>query len=374
MIEFGVGPVPQRADLLGLAVLRPLHRRGPLVGRRRDRRARRARRWSTSAKAIWALRVGAGVALIVVAFAEKLANPAMALDFLAEHPDFNVAALVGLPLGDLEFVRLAGAIEVLFGLLLISGALPQAIVLIAGIPFNATLWFFGTDELLGHLPVYGAMLVLLVYGSDPVAAAGGLGAVAVRPPARAGARAGIPQRMSFETILYATDGPVATITLNRPERLNTIVPPMPDEVEAAVARRHPRRRGQGDRRCAAPAGRSARGYDFGGGFKHWGDALRPTASGTRARTSSMATAPQLSPTQKLMSVWRSPQARDRAGPRLVRRRRQRLRALRRPRRSPARTPSSARPTAACGAPTCSGMWIYRLGLARAKFHALTGRP
>jgi hypothetical protein len=119
------------------------------------------------AKAVWALRIGAGVALIVVAFAEKLANPAMALAFLAEHPDFNVAALVGLPLGDLEFVRLAGAIEVLFGLLLISGALPQACVLIAGIPFNATLWFFGTDELLGHLPIYGAMLVLLVFGSDP---------------------------------------------------------------------------------------------------------------------------------------------------------------------------------------------------------------
>ena len=70
-------------------------------------------------------------------------------------------------MSDLEFVRVAGAIEVLFGLLLICGALPQAIVLIAGIPFNATLWFFGTDELVGHLPVYGAMLVLLVYGSHP---------------------------------------------------------------------------------------------------------------------------------------------------------------------------------------------------------------
>jgi hypothetical protein len=31
----------------------------------------------------------------------------------------------------------------------------------------ATLWFFGVNELLGHLPVYAAMLVLLVYGSDP---------------------------------------------------------------------------------------------------------------------------------------------------------------------------------------------------------------
>ncbi len=38
----------------------------------------------------------------------------------------------------------------------------------------------------------------------------------------------------FETLLYAVDGPVATITLNRPETLNTIVPPMPDELAAAV--------------------------------------------------------------------------------------------------------------------------------------------
>ena len=38
----------------------------------------------------------------------------------------------------------------------------------------------------------------------------------------------------FETLLYTTAGPVATITLNRPEQLNTIVPPMPDEIEAVT--------------------------------------------------------------------------------------------------------------------------------------------
>lgn len=41
--------------------------------------------------------------------------------------------------------------------------------------------------------------------------------------------------MTYSTILYAVDGPVARITLNRPEALNTIVPPMPDEIEDAVA-------------------------------------------------------------------------------------------------------------------------------------------
>jgi hypothetical protein len=166
MAEFGFWEVLQRIDLLGLA--------GYVL-------AAGPGRWSADfetsraaeptlidhARAIWVLRVAAGVALIVVAFAEKLATPDMAVQFLSHHPELNVAQQLGIGLSDLEFARLAGAIEVLFGLLLISGALPQACILIAGIPFNATLWFFGANELMGHLPIYGAMLALLVYGSDP---------------------------------------------------------------------------------------------------------------------------------------------------------------------------------------------------------------
>ena len=166
MLEFGVSPVLQRIDVLGLALFVILAGPG---------------RWSAdyelghaadldpvaAARALWALRMAAGVALIVVAFVEKLANPDLALAFLAERPELNAGQAVGIAMSDQEFIRLAGAIEVLFGLLLISGALPQAIVLIAGVPFNATLWFFGSVELVGHLPVYGAMLVILVFGSHP---------------------------------------------------------------------------------------------------------------------------------------------------------------------------------------------------------------
>jgi hypothetical protein len=57
-------------------------------------------------------------------------------------------------------------VELLFGLLLISGRIPQVAVIVAGIPFNATLAFLGRTELIGHLPVYGVMLALLVYGSS----------------------------------------------------------------------------------------------------------------------------------------------------------------------------------------------------------------
>jgi enoyl-CoA hydratase len=178
--------------------------------------------------------------------------------------------------------------------------------------------------------------------------------------------------MSFETLLYATDGPVATITLNRPETLNTIVPPMPDEVEAATdqAIRDPAvkvivLRGAGRSFCA--------GYDFGGGFHHWDELLTTDGAWDPGKDFVGVTAPALAPTQKLMAIWRSPK------------------------------PVIAQVHGYCvgggsdfalcadlviasedariGTPYSriwgaylSGMWIYRLGLARAKFHALTGRP
>ena len=166
MLEFGVGPVLQRFDLVGLAFFVLIAGPGRWSA---DVESGRAREFSlgSAARAVWSLRVAAGVALIVVAFAEKLANPGMALEFLHGHPDFNVAQLIGLGMSDVEFARLAGAVEVLFGLLLISGALPQLCVLVAAIPFNTTLWFFGSAELVGHLPVYAVLLVLLVFGSDP---------------------------------------------------------------------------------------------------------------------------------------------------------------------------------------------------------------
>ncbi|MBA2476634.1 MAG: hypothetical protein H0V40_11855 [Actinobacteria bacterium] len=167
MLVFGVWPIVQRVDLLGLAAF--LLITGP--GRWSADEERGATDEPTVLKlgrAVWALRVCVGSALIAVALAEKLANPALAQRFLeAQSVQLNVLQALGMPVGDLEFVRIAGAVEVLFGLLLISGALPQAIVLAAGIPFNLTLYFFGTIELLGHLPVYGAMLVLLVFGSHP---------------------------------------------------------------------------------------------------------------------------------------------------------------------------------------------------------------
>jgi uncharacterized membrane protein YphA (DoxX/SURF4 family) len=160
MPSYGVVPILERVDLLGialfLAMLPPEDTPGGAVEASPGR----------VAPALLALRLAAGGALVTLAFTEKLARPDLALRFLEDYPAFNVLQALGLQVGDLTFVRVAGAVELLFGLLIISGALPQVTVLVAGIPFNATLFFLGTEELIGHLPIYGTMLVLLVYGSN----------------------------------------------------------------------------------------------------------------------------------------------------------------------------------------------------------------
>src|SRR5687767_15575627 len=109
----------------------------------------------------------------------------------------------------------------------------------------------------------------------------------------------------FETLLYATDGPVATITFNRPERLNTIVPPMPEELEAAVVRAERDRevkvivvRGAGRSFCA--------GFDFSGGFHHWDEAMATDGKWDPGKDFVMTTMSASAPVPRFMSLWRSP--------------------------------------------------------------------
>lgn len=160
MLPYGVVPILERMDLLGIALFLALLPPGP------DRWGAAPVAEALVERAVLWLRLLVGGALVVLAFTEKLARPALALAFLDRFPAFNLLRTLGLEVGDVGFVRIAGAIELLFGLLLISGTLPQAAVIVAGIPFNATLFFLGAEELIGHLPIYGAMLALLVYGSD----------------------------------------------------------------------------------------------------------------------------------------------------------------------------------------------------------------
>src|SRR3954452_19238426 len=189
------------------------------------------------------------------------------------------------------------------------------------------------------------------------------------PPRRGGAQM---TGGSYETILYTAEGPIATITLNRPDSLNTIVPPMPEEVEDAVtaATRDPEvkvivLRGAGRAFCA--------GYDFSGGLRYWSAGITTEGRWDPGKDFAWSTSQLVAPTQKLMSVWRTPKpviaqvhgwcvgggsdfalCAD-----LV---------------IASEDAQIGTPYSRIWGAYLSGMWIYRLGLAKAKYHALTGRP
>jgi enoyl-CoA hydratase/carnithine racemase len=180
------------------------------------------------------------------------------------------------------------------------------------------------------------------------------------------------ENVPYQTLLYDTAGAVATITLNRPQRLNTIVPPMPDELEAAVhcAVRDEQvkvivLRGAGRAFCA--------GFDFAGGFHHYDEQITSDGAWDPGKDFVAATSQALGAVPKFMSLWRSPKpviaqvhgwcvggGSDMALCADV---------------------VIASEDARIGTPYSrmwgcylTGMWLYRLGLAKAKELALTGRP
>ena len=116
--------------------------------------------------AVPVLRITLGIGLTVVAFTEKLWNIPMGIAFLSEH-HFNFFPYIGLPaIDDTKFLLIAGTIELLVGLMLIAGTYVRLIIILTLIPFNLTLPFLGWRELVGHLPTYGILALLLLWGDE----------------------------------------------------------------------------------------------------------------------------------------------------------------------------------------------------------------
>lgn len=115
------------------------------------------------AHALTPLRIGTGISLVTLAFTEKLWNLPLGLAFLERYP-VNFLPEWGVPLSDEAFLLGAGAVELLAGLLLIANVYVRLGILVLWLPFNLTLAAFGWIELVGHLPIYGAMAVLALWG------------------------------------------------------------------------------------------------------------------------------------------------------------------------------------------------------------------
>jgi enoyl-CoA hydratase len=178
--------------------------------------------------------------------------------------------------------------------------------------------------------------------------------------------------MAYETILYKTDGPIATITLNRPERLNTIVPPMPQELKEAVVQANRERevrvivlRGAGRAFCA--------GFDFSGNLGQFRDMLYTDDRWDPGKDMIGTTSAFSAPVPSFMSLWRSPKPVIAqvhgwcvgGGSDL---------ALCADLVIASEDAQIGTPYSRVWGCYLTGMWIYRLGLSRAKWLALTGEP
>ncbi len=178
--------------------------------------------------------------------------------------------------------------------------------------------------------------------------------------------------MPYETLRYDTSGEIASITLNRPQRLNTIVPPMPEELERAVQEATTDAgvkvivlRGAGRAFCA--------GFDFAGGFHHWDEELTTDGRWDPGKDFAVATSQSLGAVPRFMSLWRTPKPVIAqvhgwcvgGGSDLA------LCADLVIASDDAQIGTSYSRMWGC---YLSGMWLYRLGLTRAKEHALTGAP
>jgi hypothetical protein len=116
--------------------------------------------------AVPVLRITLGIGLAVVAFTEKLWNIPMGIAFLAEH-NFNFFPYIGMPwVDDTKFLLIAGTVELLVGLMLIAGTYVRLVIIVTLIPFNLSLPFMGWRELVGHLPTYGILALLLLWGDE----------------------------------------------------------------------------------------------------------------------------------------------------------------------------------------------------------------
>lgn len=175
----------------------------------------------------------------------------------------------------------------------------------------------------------------------------------------------------YKAIHYAVEDTTAVITLDRPDDLNTIVPPMLEELDDAV------KQATNDENVKAiilqGAGRAfCAGFNFAGGFHHWDQAIATENRWDAGKDMVMVTHQQLGWVPRFMALWRTPKPVIAqvhgwcvgGGSEM---------AL-------CADIVIASEDAVIGTPYSrmwgchhAGMWVHRLGLAKAKELALTGR-
>ena len=111
------------------------------------------------------MRIGVGLTLIVLSIHNKLIDPNLALTTLDEQ-NLNFMSAMGITgFKNLHFVFAAAVAELTIGLLLVSGLATRFVTAVLSIFFLASWVVLGPMELVGHLPLFGIALLLILRGS-----------------------------------------------------------------------------------------------------------------------------------------------------------------------------------------------------------------
>lgn len=160
MEPFTFESILEQVPILGIAIFLFLIGRGPLsLDRVRGVRPP-IRGELVPYAALSFLRILMGFGIAYTALTEKLLNEPLARSLLERYPHVALNRLVGAP--DELFIWLAGTVELTIGLVIMSGQITRPVMAAGAVIFTATLFVFGWPELLGHLPLYGIVLLLLI--------------------------------------------------------------------------------------------------------------------------------------------------------------------------------------------------------------------
>lgn len=121
------------------------------------------RHWNNETAAVLSLRIGLGLQLLELAIHNKFIDTGYALIFVETYSHYNFMQLLGWnSFSHTDFVFFAGFFEATFGLLLITGYSPRVVSITLGIIFTTTAIVSGIEELVGHLPILGVLLILII--------------------------------------------------------------------------------------------------------------------------------------------------------------------------------------------------------------------
>ena len=160
MVPFSVESILEQIHILGIAVFLFIAGPGAVSLDARRRADRSLDHEKAPDAAINLLRMAMGFGIAYGALTEKLLNPPLAQALLDQRPFLNVLRPLGL--SDPVFIWLAGATELVIGVVILSGQITRPVMAVGFGLFSITLVVFGLPELIGHLPYLGIMLTLFI--------------------------------------------------------------------------------------------------------------------------------------------------------------------------------------------------------------------